>query len=127
MSLGRWHIHLSRQCGEHLGCHNYFIHFQIDTLSFVVQIEASHLRTQNVDCSHCYQSPGVEYVQNNAGASSAASMSLGGGTSASLDTAVNNLVASGVPCAVAAGNDDGDACNSSPARAANVSMSSCMS
>jgi subtilisin family serine protease len=44
-------------------------------------------------------------------------MSLGGGASTALDTAVNNLVASGVPIAVAAGNSNANACNSSPARA----------
>ena len=47
-------------------------------------------------------------------------MSLGGGISAALDTAVNNLSNSGVTIAVAAGNSNANACNSSPARAANA-------
>ena len=47
-------------------------------------------------------------------------MSLGGGASAALDTAVNNLSNSGVTIAVAAGNSNANACNSSPARAANA-------
>ena len=67
--------------------------------------------------------PGVEYVQNNAGNSDVASMSLGGGASTALDTAVNNLVNSGVRTAVAAGNDNANACNYSPARAAQVHFS----
>ena len=46
-----------------------------------------------------------------------ASMSLGGGTSSSIDTAVRNLHNAGVVVSVAAGNDDDDACNYSPARA----------
>ncbi|XP_011681854.2 uncharacterized protein LOC574954 [Strongylocentrotus purpuratus] len=60
---------------------------------------------------------GVEYVQANAPGNSVASMSLGGGPSSSLDDAVNSLVSSGVPCAVAAGNSDINACFASPARA----------
>ena len=44
-------------------------------------------------------------------------MSLGGGASSALDTAVANSVASGVTFAVAAGNSNTDACTTSPARA----------
>jgi subtilisin family serine protease len=63
---------------------------------------------------------GVNYVTNNKSASrkSVASMSLGGGASATLDTAVSNSISSGVLYAVAAGNDNADACNYSPARVA---------
>jgi cerevisin len=46
---------------------------------------------------------------------SAANMSLGGGKSRALDMAVNAVVAAGVHFAVAAGNDDRDACGYSPA------------
>jgi subtilisin family serine protease len=45
-----------------------------------------------------------------------ANMSLGGGASATVDAAVENLVAAGVTVAVAAGNSDADACTASPAR-----------
>ncbi|KAH7883304.1 peptidase S8/S53 domain-containing protein [Phlebopus sp. FC_14] len=48
---------------------------------------------------------------------SVANMSLGGGKSPSLDIAVNRAVESGVHFAVAAGNDDKDACNYSPSSA----------
>lgn len=44
-------------------------------------------------------------------------MSLGGGKAQSLDDAVNAAVAAGLHFAVAAGNDNKDACNYSPARA----------
>ncbi|OAX34673.1 hypothetical protein K503DRAFT_724143 [Rhizopogon vinicolor AM-OR11-026] len=48
---------------------------------------------------------------------SVANMSLGGGKSPALDTAVNRAVDAGLHFAVAAGNDDKDACNYSPAAA----------
>ena len=48
-------------------------------------------------------------------------MSLGGGISSALDNAVNNLHNANVTIAVAAGNNNGaNACNFSPARAANA-------
>jgi len=63
---------------------------------------------------------GVDYVTNNQNTSrnSVASMSLGGGASTALDTAVNNSINAGVVYAIAAGNDNGNACNTSPARVA---------
>jgi len=63
---------------------------------------------------------GVDWVTNNHINPAVANMSLGGGASSALDTAVNNLANSGVPIAVAAGNSNTDACTSSPARAANA-------
>jgi subtilisin family serine protease len=48
---------------------------------------------------------------------SVANMSLGGGASTALDNAVNNAVTAGVFFAVAAGNENQNACNVSPARA----------
>jgi subtilisin family serine protease len=61
---------------------------------------------------------GVNYVTNNKSATrkSVASMSLGGGASTTLDQAVQNSIASGVPYSIAAGNDNANACNGSPAR-----------
>jgi hypothetical protein len=47
-----------------------------------------------------------------------ANMSLGGGISTALDNAVANSIASGVTYAIAAGNSNANACNSSPARVA---------
>jgi len=48
---------------------------------------------------------------------SAANMSLGGGKSSLLDQAVNAAVDAGIHFAVAAGNDNADSCNYSPAAA----------
>ena len=63
---------------------------------------------------------GVDWVRLNHIAPAVANMSLGGGASSALDTAVNNLSNAGVTIAVAAGNSNANACNSSPARAANA-------
>jgi cerevisin len=51
---------------------------------------------------------------------SAANMSLGGGKSPTLDMAVNAAVDAGIHFAVAAGNDNADSCNYSPAAAENA-------
>jgi aqualysin 1 len=63
---------------------------------------------------------GVDWVTGNhlAGQPAVANMSLGGGVSAALDTAVRNSIADGVSYAAAAGNDNLDACGSSPGRVA---------
>ncbi|HEY7786504.1 MAG TPA: S8 family peptidase [Pyrinomonadaceae bacterium] len=63
---------------------------------------------------------GVDWVRANHIAPAVANMSLGGGISTALDNAVNNLSNAGVTIAVAAGNSNANACNSSPARAANA-------
>jgi subtilisin family serine protease len=64
---------------------------------------------------------GVDFVRLNHQAPAVANMSLGGGISSALDTAVNNLHNANVSIAVAAGNNNGaNACNNSPARAANA-------
>ncbi|CAH6722709.1 cerevisin [[Candida] jaroonii] len=51
---------------------------------------------------------------------STANMSLGGGKSTALDLAVNAAVKAGLNFAVAAGNENQDACNTSPAAAENA-------
>ena len=59
---------------------------------------------------------GVDWVTANHLSPAVANMSLGGGASTALDTAVQNSINSGVTYAIAAGNSSADACNSSPAR-----------
>ena len=54
------------------------------------------------------------------GKSAVVNMSLGGGASTALDTAVQNVINDGIVMVVAAGNSNVDACNTSPARAANA-------
>ena len=63
---------------------------------------------------------GVDWVKNNHVKPAVANMSLGGGASSALDTAVNDAIAAGVTFAVAAGNENQNACNVSPARAPNA-------
>lgn len=57
---------------------------------------------------------GVDWVTANAPPGSVANMSLGGGDSTALDTAVENAVAAGITVVVAAGNDNANACSGSP-------------
>ncbi|MFE1289735.1 S8 family peptidase [Streptomyces sp. NPDC058751] len=61
---------------------------------------------------------GVDWITANHVADSVANVSLGGGASASLDTAVRNSIASGVTYSIAAGNSGALASNYSPARVA---------
>ncbi len=63
---------------------------------------------------------GVDWVTSHhvAGAPAVANMSLGGGVSSALDQAVNTSIADGVTYAVAAGNENTNACNGSPSRVA---------
>src|SRR5205823_3737496 len=63
---------------------------------------------------------GVDWVTANHVSPAVANMSLGGGKSSALDQAVTNLYNSGVFLAVAAGNDDVDACTESPSGAPSV-------
>ncbi|MEU9436930.1 S8 family peptidase [Streptomyces sp. NPDC048252] len=59
---------------------------------------------------------GIDWVTNNHSGPSVANLSLGGGASTTLDTAVRNSIASGVTYAVAAGNSSANASSYSPAR-----------
>ena len=59
---------------------------------------------------------GIDWVRVNHLKPAVANMSLGGGYSSALNTATNNLSAAGVFVAVAAGNENQNACNVSPGR-----------
>jgi serine protease len=73
-----------------------------------------------LDCSGSGSTSGViaglDWVTANHVPPAVANMSLGGGASTALDDAVRRSVAAGVTYAVAAGNSNANACNSSPAR-----------
>ncbi|CRK61917.1 Alkaline serine exoprotease A precursor [Alloactinosynnema sp. L-07] len=61
---------------------------------------------------------GIDWVSANAVKPAVANMSLGGGASTTLDTAVRNSIAKGITYSLASANDNKDGCNYSPARVA---------
>jgi subtilisin family serine protease len=63
---------------------------------------------------------GIDHVRLNHIKPAVANMSLGGGYSSTINTAVTNLASAGVFVVVAAGNDNANACNYSPASATAV-------
>lgn len=63
---------------------------------------------------------GMDWVTARASTIEVANMSLGGSASQAIDDAANRMADAGVALAVAAGNSDANAGNSSPARAAKV-------
>lgn len=63
---------------------------------------------------------GINWVTANAIKPAVANMSLGGGPQPALDQAVTNSIKKGISYAIAAGNSNADACNTSPARTPNA-------
>jgi subtilisin family serine protease len=63
---------------------------------------------------------GVDWVTANHAAWPVANMSLGGQPDDALDAAINRSIDSGITYVVAAGNEDADACVSSPSRVPNA-------
>ncbi len=63
---------------------------------------------------------GMDWVTANHVKPAVANMSLGGGASTAVDDAVNRMHNAGVTVVVAAGNENQNACNVSPSRAANA-------
>jgi len=63
---------------------------------------------------------GINWVIANAIQPAVSNMSLGGGADVAIDNATNAMANAGIVSAVAAGNSNANACNFSPARAANA-------
>jgi len=63
---------------------------------------------------------GINWVAANHVKPAVANMSLGGPAASTTDTATNNLINAGVTVVVAAGNENQNACNVSPARVGNA-------
>lgn len=107
-------------CAGIIGANTYGIAKQVDLVAVGVMNLLGSGTTSDII-------KGVEYVVNRhqedvksrkAGfKGSVVNMSIGGGVSEALDLAVNAAVKAGLHVAVAAGNDDADACQYSPARA----------
>jgi subtilisin family serine protease len=107
-------------------CHGHGTHVA-GTIGGTIHGVAKGVRIRGVKVLGCSGSgsfsgiiAGVDWVRLNATKPAVANLSLGGGFSSSLNTAVNNLANSGVFVAVASGNSNANACNYSPASAANV-------
>jgi subtilisin family serine protease len=77
-----------------------------------------------LDCAGSGSTSGIiaaiDWLRVNRTNPAVANLSLGGGFSSTLNTAINNLANSGVFVAVAAGNENQNACNVSPASAASA-------
>ncbi|HEX6288860.1 MAG TPA: S8 family peptidase [Herpetosiphonaceae bacterium] len=80
-----------------------------------VQLRGVRVLDCNGSGTYAWVIAGIDWVRLNAVKPAVANMSLGGGYSAAVNTATTNLVNSGVFTAVAAGNDNLNACNYSPA------------
>ena len=63
---------------------------------------------------------GIDWVTQHHSSPAVANLSLGGSASTALDSAINNLINSGVVTVVAAGNSNNNACSYSPARVPNA-------
>ncbi|MBR9871319.1 MAG: S8 family peptidase [Gammaproteobacteria bacterium] len=88
--------------------------------TYGVAKQASIAAVRVLDCSGSGSNAdviaGVDWVAANHQAPAVANMSLGGGASEALDSAVRGAIEEGVTFVVAAGNDDADACGGSPNR-----------
>ncbi len=81
-----------------------------------VRLVAVRVLDCNGDGTNAGVIAGVDWVTANAVKPAVANMSLGGGASAAVDSAVKRSIGASITYAVAAGNDDGNACGKSPAR-----------
>ena len=94
----------------------------IGSKTFGVAKKTSLIPVRVLDCAGSgYNSSviaGLNWIAGNyvPGEAAVVNMSLGGPSSSALDEAVENLISRGITVVVAAGNDNVDACNHSPAR-----------
>ncbi len=111
------------QRGDGSDCHGHGTHVAgtVGGATYGVAKEVSLVSVRVLDCNGAGTLSGViaglDWIAKNAQRPAVANMSLGGARSESLNGAVDNLVASGVPVIVSAGNNRRDACRNSPANA----------
>jgi len=93
----------------------------VGSLSYGVATGVDIYSVRVLDCggsgSYSGVIAGIDWVAGNAILPAVANMSLSGGTSSTINTAVKNAVDAGVTFSVAAGNNNYDACLRSPASA----------
>lgn len=112
--------------GNGQDCHGHGTHVAgtVAGATFGVAKSALPRAVRVLDCTGSGSNSGViagmNWVRQNGIHPAVANMSLGGGFSSSVNTAATNLANSGVFLAVAAGNSNTNACNTSPASAAGV-------
>ena len=106
--------------GEDCNGHGTHVAGTIGGTTYGVAKDVALVSVRVLDCGGSGTTSGViaglDWVALNKVANSVANMSLGGGASTALDTAVSNLINAGVTVVVAAGNSKKDACRTSPAR-----------
>ena len=123
---GRAHVAYDALGGNGLDCNGHGTHVAgiIGGTTYGVARKVDLEAVRVMDCSGRSSTSavlaGVEWVRKHAVKPAVANLSLGGGLSAVLDRAVDDLADSGVVVTVAAGNDGADACTSSPAAATQV-------
>jgi len=116
-----WGINTSGD-GEDRDCHGHGTHVAgtVGGSQYGVAKDVNIVAVKVLTCSGSGSTAGViagvEWAMADAvGKKATANLSLGGGYSTAMNTAVKNLQDSGVPTVVAAGNDNGNACTKSPA------------
>jgi subtilisin family serine protease len=112
--------------GNGQDCHGHGTHVA-GTIGSTTYGVAKSVRLRGVrvlNCSGSGSTSGIvaalNWLRTNAARPAVANMSLGGGYSSTLNSAATNLANSGVFLAVAAGNENRNACNVSPASASAV-------
>lgn len=106
-------------------CHGHGTHVaSLAVGTYGVARNAKVYSVRVLDCTNVapwsYVIDGIDYATrhaNKSGRSSVISISIGGPSSPTVNAAVKNAVAAGVPVVVAAGNSNADACLMSPAGA----------
>lgn len=112
--------------GSYSDCHGHGTHVAgiVGSKTFGVAKQTALVPVRVLDCegvgSYSSVIAGLNWIAANhrPGDAAIVNMSLGGEVSSTLDEAVSNLFSRGITVVVAAGNDNINACGSSPARAA---------
>jgi subtilisin family serine protease len=118
-----WGINTADNVNTDCNSHGTHVSGTIGSKTYGLAKKANLIAVKVLDCrgSGSYSGiiKGMEYVINkhkqNNGAPSVVNMSLGGPKSAMINKAISELVKAGVHTVVAAGNENSDACNTSPA------------